>query len=221
MEDKKEKCRIWGAYKNMFQVRSAQYSDLKGVYQMIIELAEDLKANVSEDVKSSEDQFLSDFQNEYFHLIVVEKLNHDMLIEEADVDDKDDERSRHHHLNGSDDKSKCENNASLIGYALYLFGYETWTGRVLRLDDIYVKQSYRKIGIGTYLMAILAKISFENNCKSLKWQCLDTNTKGLKFYYEKLKATEEVMETNGKQSKLVNIEMDEEDMKNLSLQVLK
>ena len=82
-------------------------------------------------------------------------------------------------------------------------------------------ETSRKIGIGTYLMAILAQISLENDCKSLKWQCLDTNTKGLKFYYEKLKATEEVMETNGKQSKLVNIEMDEEDMKNLSLQVLK
>ena len=221
MEDKKEKCRIWGAYKNMFQVRSAQYSDLKGVYKMIIELAEDLKANVSEDVKSSEDQFLSDFQNEYFNLIVVEKLNHDMLIEEADADDKDDERSRHHHLNVSDDKDECEKNTSLIGYALYLFGYETWTGRILRLDDIYVKQSYRKIGIGTYLMAILAQISLENDCKSFKWQCLDTNTKGLKFYYEKLKATEEVMETNGNKSKLVNIEMGEEDMKNLTLQISK
>ena len=123
-------------------------------------------------------------------------------------------------MNGSDDKSKCENNASLIGYALYLFGYETWTGRVLRLDDIYVKQSYRKIGIGTYLMAILAQISLENYCKSFKWQCLDTNTKGLKFYYEKLKATEEVMDTNGKKTKLVNIEMGEEDMKNLTLQIL-
>ena len=73
MTDKLEKPRIHGVYENKFQVRGARYSDLKTVYQMVIELAVDLKADVSEDVKSTENQFLNDFQKGYFHLIVVEK----------------------------------------------------------------------------------------------------------------------------------------------------
>ena len=68
MTDKGEKPRIWGVYEKEFQVRDARYSDLKSVYQMIIELAVDLKADVSEDVKSTETQFLNDFEKESVHI---------------------------------------------------------------------------------------------------------------------------------------------------------
>ena len=76
MTDKLEKPRIRGVYENKFQVRDARYSDLKSVYQMIIELAVDLKADVSEDVKSTENQFLNRIRNSVFESLVLLVLDH-------------------------------------------------------------------------------------------------------------------------------------------------
>ena len=90
MEDKRENFRIWRLHENQFQVRDAGYPDLKMVYEMIIELAKDLKADISKDVKSSEAEFLNDFHNGYFHLIIAEKKNDNPIKEDMkDEDTKD------------------------------------------------------------------------------------------------------------------------------------
>ncbi len=34
-------------------------------------------------------------------------------------------------------------NERLVGYALYFFNYSTWEGRVLFLEDLFVRQQYR------------------------------------------------------------------------------
>lgn len=212
MTDKLEKPRIHGVYENKFQVRDARYSDLKTVYQMIIELAVDLKADVSEDVELTEKQFVGDFQKGYFHLIVVEsKTEHPV---EEDVINNSVKQDL-----GGDELGTESANTSIVGYALYVFGYETWAGRMLKLDDIYIRQKYRKLGIGAYLMSVLADISLQNDCKSFKWNCLDWNTKGLDFYFNKLKAKEEVMEKDGNKYRLVNIEMSVDEMKDLARQI--
>ena len=212
MEHAVEQSRIWGVYENTFQVRDAQYSDLKIVYSMIMELAEDLKADISEDVKLTEDQFLSDFREGHFQLIVAEK---EILKLGKELND-DEITNPGLKLDVSNTGNK---NNSIVGYALYFFGYETWTGRIMRLDDIYIRKIYRKLGLGSYLISILAKISIGSGCKSLNWQCLDWNTKALEFYFNKLKATEEVQEKNGKKFKLVNIELSEEEMMSLASNV--
>ena len=39
--------------------------------------------------------------------------------------------------------SKMVRNERLVGYALYFFNYSTWEGRVLYLEDLFVRQQYR------------------------------------------------------------------------------
>ena len=87
MASEQGKCQIWGTCRNEFDVRNACSSDLKTVFPMIIELAADLKADVIEDVSLSEDQFVSDYQNGYFRLIVIEKKK--IIYERNDNNQKD------------------------------------------------------------------------------------------------------------------------------------
>ena len=35
----------------------------------------------------------------------------------------------------------------IIGYATYFFGYYTWIGKSLYMDDLYVKPEYRAMGM--------------------------------------------------------------------------
>jgi GNAT superfamily N-acetyltransferase len=75
----------------------------------------------------------------------------------------------------------------VVGFALYFFGYSTWKGRTLYLEDIYVKESYRKHGIGQALFNTIVEIAKREGVRRMDWQVLEWNTTAIAFY-EKNKA---------------------------------
>jgi GNAT superfamily N-acetyltransferase len=71
-----------------------------------------------------------------------------------------------------------------VGFSLYYFTYSTWTGHpTLWLEDIFVTEEERGIGIGTALLGRLAKIALEKGCTRMEWAVLDWNVPSRKFYY--------------------------------------
>lgn len=47
-----------------------------------------------------------------------------------------------------------------IGFASYFFGYNGDCGRMLYLEDIYIKPAYRSKGYGTTVFKYMAKVVF-------------------------------------------------------------
>jgi ribosomal protein S18 acetylase RimI-like enzyme len=47
----------------------------------------------------------------------------------------------------------------LVGYALYFYTYSTWDGRVLYMEDLYVKPEFRGNKIGTQLWKAATKVT--------------------------------------------------------------
>ncbi|MBS1815319.1 MAG: GNAT family N-acetyltransferase [Acidobacteria bacterium] len=73
--------------------------------------------------------------------------------------------------------------AEIAGFALYFFQYSTWEGRpALYLEDLFVRERFRKQGIGRALFRRLAQVALEKNCTRFQWECLDWNQPGLDFY---------------------------------------
>jgi GNAT superfamily N-acetyltransferase len=71
----------------------------------------------------------------------------------------------------------------IAGFALYFFQYSTWEGRpALYLEDLFVRQAFRKRGIGAALFRHLAKIAADRHCTRFQWECLDWNQPALDFY---------------------------------------
>lgn len=71
----------------------------------------------------------------------------------------------------------------VAGFALYFFQYSTWEGRpALYLEDLFVRERFRKRGIGVALFQHLAQIAVERQCTRLQWECLDWNQPALDFY---------------------------------------
>ena len=69
------------------------------------------------------------------------------------------------------------------GFALYFFQYSTWEGRpALYLEDLFVREAFRKRGIGVALFRRLAATALERNCTRFQWECLDWNRPALDFY---------------------------------------
>ena len=59
-------------------------------------------------------------------------------------------------------------NQKIIGFALFYISYSTWKGKCLYLEDFYVRQEYRKLGVGSMLFEETINIA-----KSIKAKRLD------------------------------------------------
>lgn len=76
----------------------------------------------------------------------------------------------------------AEVNGKGVGFALTFWKYSTWKGRILYLEDFYVKADFRKYGVGAKLFTEVVKLAHENNCERLDWAVLNWNEIGMNFY---------------------------------------
>lgn len=87
--------------------------------------------------------------------------------------------------------------SDIVGMALCYERYSTWKGRCLYLEDIVVRELYRRCGIGSRLFSTLIEYAKAKGYYSLNWQVLDWNEPALNFY-KKWKAEIDTTWWNGK-----------------------
>jgi GNAT superfamily N-acetyltransferase len=68
------------------------------------------------------------------------------------------------------------------GYALFFEYYSTWAGLGLYLEDLFVREKFRGRGIGTALLARVARIATDEQCQGVHWEVLNWNTKAIEMY---------------------------------------
>lgn len=68
-----------------------------------------------------------------------------------------------------------------IGYAVSYFGYSTWVGRSLFLEDLYIQPYYRYKGVGRMVIQKVAEYAREERVARLDLHCLNWNP-GVEFY---------------------------------------
>jgi len=83
----------------------------------------------------------------------------------------------------------------IIGYTIFFFTYQTWTGKTLYMDDLYIRKEYRGKGLGSQLINKVKEFAKNTNCYKLRWQVSNWNHPAIKFYKE-LGATIDEVERN-------------------------
>ena len=69
------------------------------------------------------------------------------------------------------------------GFALFFHNYSTWLGkRGIYLEDLFVRPSARKHGVGFALLQALARLAVERDCGRLDWSVLTWNELAISFY---------------------------------------
>lgn len=71
---------------------------------------------------------------------------------------------------------------TIIGVATYFFGYYTWFGKSLYLDDLYVSHAFRGNKAGRLLLHKLFDIARTSGCKKVRWQVSEWNKPAIDFY---------------------------------------
>lgn len=75
-----------------------------------------------------------------------------------------------------------EMDGQVVAFALFYASYSTWKGKCMYLEDLYVKEEYRKHGIGQLLFDRVVEIARERKYRRMDWQVLDWNLPAIKFY---------------------------------------
>ncbi len=77
----------------------------------------------------------------------------------------------------------AEEAGEAVGFALFFTNYSTFRGRPgLYLEDLFVKPKFRGLGLGTRLLARLARIAVDRGCGRFEWAVLDWNEPSIGFY---------------------------------------
>ncbi len=73
-------------------------------------------------------------------------------------------------------------NNQIVGFATYFMAYYSWSGKAVYLDDLYVLEKYRGLGIGNQLLDTVIATAKTENCKKVRWQVSNWNEKAIAFY---------------------------------------
>jgi GNAT superfamily N-acetyltransferase len=80
----------------------------------------------------------------------------------------------------------AECDGETVGFALYYFTYSTFRGQSgIYIEDLFVRPTFRRLGIGTKFFHELARIAKSRGCFRIDWMVLDWNVNSIAFY-EKL-----------------------------------
>ena len=70
-----------------------------------------------------------------------------------------------------------------VAYAVYFLAFSTWAGRAhLFVEDVFVREPFRRKGIGKALLRHMAGIAKAENCYGVRWEVLNWNTPAIEFY---------------------------------------
>uniref|UniRef100_A0A1I7RK02 N-acetyltransferase domain-containing protein n=1 Tax=Bursaphelenchus xylophilus TaxID=6326 RepID=A0A1I7RK02_BURXY len=75
-------------------------------------------------------------------------------------------------------------NGKIAGMALYFYIYSSWEGQSIHMEDLYIKNEFRRQGLARLLVKELAKEASEKKMPRINWTVLDWNTNARNFYHK-------------------------------------
>lgn len=70
-----------------------------------------------------------------------------------------------------------------VGMAVFFFNFSTFRASPgLYLEDLYVKEAFRRRGYGEQMLRYLAGVAVQNGCGRFEWAVLDWNLPAIRFY---------------------------------------
>ena len=75
-----------------------------------------------------------------------------------------------------------ERDDEVVGMAFMYESFSTWVGPMSHLEDLIVREKYRRQGIGQILFDQVIQFCNSKGYKRLKWEVLDWNQSAIEFY---------------------------------------
>nr|XP_002126039.1 diamine acetyltransferase 2 [Ciona intestinalis] len=70
----------------------------------------------------------------------------------------------------------------VVAYTIFVMQYSTWNGKIIYLEDVFVKQNHRNRGLATKLIQKVNEFSVETGCQQFRLACLNWNKNAMRLY---------------------------------------
>ena len=76
--------------------------------------------------------------------------------------------------------------SKIVGFCIYYYNFSTFVGKAgIHIEDIYIDEEYRNLGLGSILFKEIIKIAKKEDLGRIEWTCLKWNEPSKKFYEAK------------------------------------
>ncbi|XP_032360453.1 diamine acetyltransferase 1 [Etheostoma spectabile] len=83
----------------------------------------------------------------------------------------------------------------VVGFVMYYFTYDPWVGKQLYLEEFYVMDQYRGLGIGSELLRHISDLAMKTRCTGMMFVVAENNEPSVQFY--KRRGAEDLSQEEG------------------------